>query len=98
MRRALLLTLAFLSCLIALAISASCSSPTQPTLDVTPASGTLVIGQTAQLVVTRRFPGGSLDVVTDHVRYSSSNRNIATISDKGVVNAGNEAGAVILRV
>lgn len=76
----------------------SCAQPVQPTLEVTPSAVTLIQGQTTQLTVTRRFPGGPVDVVTERVVYSSSNRNIATVSDKGLVSAREEAGSVIIRI
>jgi trimeric autotransporter adhesin len=98
MRRTVLLFFILLSCLCVLAIGASCTEPTQPQLEVTPASGSLVTGQVAQLVVTRRFPGGPIDIVTDRVKYSSSNRNVASVSDKGEVTAGEETGSVLIRI
>jgi trimeric autotransporter adhesin len=76
----------------------SCAEPVQPTLEVTPSAATLIQGQSTQLTVTRRFPGGPVDVVTERVVYSSSNRNIATVSDKGLVSAREEAGSVIIRI
>lgn len=98
MRRAVLLLLALFTCLGALGITASCTHSVQPLLEVTPTGGTLVTGQTMQLAVTRRFPGGPLEVVTEHVTYASSSRNVATISEKGLVTAGTEAGSVVIRV
>jgi len=51
-----------------------------------------------QLMVTRRFPTGPIETVTDRVTYTSSNHNIVTISEKGVVLAGAVAGSVVVRV
>jgi uncharacterized protein YjdB len=95
-RRLLILLLGLLGTVAVL--SWSCSHPVQPVLEVTPTAGTLVSGQTSQLAVTRRFPGGPTDVVTDRVVYSTSDRNVATVSDRGVVTAGAEAGNVVIRI
>lgn len=83
---------------IAAVLSSSCSQPVQPVLEVTPTAGTLVSGQTSQLVVTRWFPGGPSDDVTDRVVYATSNRSIATVSERGVVTAGTETGNVLIRI
>src|SRR5688572_14502893 len=76
----------------------SCAEPQQASLDVTPASVTLVTGQTLQLTVTRRFPGGAVDDVTNKVSYTSSNRVVVLVTDKGFVTAQKEAGSVLVRV
>ena len=76
----------------------SCAEPVQPTLDLTPATQTLISGQPLQLIVTRRFPGGSIEDVTSNVTYTSSNRVIATVSDRGVLTPRSETGAVIVKV
>jgi uncharacterized protein YjdB len=98
MTRVVLLVLALSACVCALGTSMSCTQSVQPLLEVMPPATTLVTGETLQLAVTRRFPGGPLDVVTDHVTYSSSSRNVATVSEKGLVTAGAEAGSVVIRV
>ncbi len=72
--------------------------PVQPTLDLTPEAQTIVSGQPLQLTVTRRFPGGSIEDVTANVAYTSSNRVIATVSDRGVLTPGSETGAVVVKV
>jgi hypothetical protein len=97
-RRSLWAFLMALVAAVALALPASCAKPQEPVLDVTPSSGTLLTGQTIQLVVTRRFPDGPSEVVTDRVSYLSSNKNAATVSDKGAVVGGTEAGLVSVRV
>jgi len=85
---------------------AGCAEPIVPTLDLTQSAETLVTrqpgqspraGQTAQLTVKRRFPGGQLDDVTARVLYSIE-KGLAEVSDKGLVTAGSEAGPVIVRV
>jgi len=96
--KAAALFLVLMASLAAIALSFSCTQPVQPTLEVTPAAATLIIGQTAQLTVTRRFPGGPVDVVTDRVMYSSSNRNAAVVDERGQVLAREEAGSVIIRI
>ena len=98
MRRAVLLFFVLLSCVLAVGVGASCTQPTTPSLEVTPSSSVLVTGQVVRLVVTRHYPGGPVEVVTDRVRYSSSNRNIVAVNDEGEVTAGDEPGSAILRV
>lgn len=89
-----------------LVLVASCAEPIAPTLDLTQSAETLVTrqpgqgaraGQTAQLTVKRRFPGGQLDDVTSRVVYSIE-KGLADVSDKGLVTAGSEPGPVIVRV
>lgn len=75
----------------------SCVSPVSPTLDLTPTSQTLVAGEPLQLTVTRRFPGGPLEDVTARVAYTTTDRSIAVVSERGVVTAGTEPGRVIVR-
>ena len=77
----------------------SCAEPVEPSLDLTPASQTLIVGQTLQLTATRRFPGGSLEDVTANVTYTSSNRVIAAVSDRGVLTpGGSQTGTVVIKV
>ena len=98
--RAFLSSLLGLVALLALLIGAvpSCAQPVDPTLDLTPASQTLIIGRPLQLTVTRRFPGGSIEDVTGNVTYTSSNRVVATVSERGVLTPGIYAGTVIVKV
>jgi uncharacterized protein YjdB len=77
---------------------ASCAEPVTPSLDLTPTPATLVAGQPLQLKVTRKFPGGAVEDVTNRVTYTTSDRSIATVSGKGEVTAGTEAGPVIIKV
>ncbi|MBX3221868.1 MAG: Ig-like domain-containing protein [Labilithrix sp.] len=97
MRRSFQLVVVVLSVVIGLVL-ASCAEPQKPAIDVTPGTITLVSGQTVQLAVTRRFAGGPVEHVSERVTYSSSNRNVATVSSTGVVTAGGEPGSVVLRV
>ncbi len=97
MRRSFQLVVAVLFVVIGL-LCAGCAEPQKPAIDVTPGTITLVSGQTVQLAVTRRFAGGPVEHVNERVTYSSSNRNIATVSSTGVVTAGSEPGSVVLRV
>ena len=92
--------------LVLLTMTLGCAEPVAPTLDLTPSSETLVTrqpgqspraGQTAQLTVKRRFPGGQLDDVTSRVAYSIE-KGLADVTDKGLVTAGSEPGPVIVRV
>ncbi len=91
---------ALLVSLIVLLFS-GCAEPTQPTLDIVPGNGTLVSGQHVQLTVTRRFPGGAVEDVTNKVTYTTSNKLIATVTSDGghgLVTAGDEAGSVLIRI
>jgi hypothetical protein len=78
--------------------AASCTTPQRAFLDITPSFGVLVSGQTAQLVVTRRFPGGPMEVITDQVGYFISGPGVATISPKGLLTAGVGPGPVVIRI
>ncbi len=98
-RRSLFSPLALLS-LVALVFTllvASCAEPIAPSLDLTPTSQTLISGQSVQLTATRRFPGGALEDVTGKVTYTTSDRTIAIIGDRGVVTAGTETGTVVVK-
>jgi hypothetical protein len=79
-------------------IGFACGEPIQPTLEVAPSSATLVTGRESQLTVTRRFPGGQVDDVTNRVSYSSSNRNILGVSATGKLIPGEQGGSAVIRV
>ncbi|MDB5218718.1 MAG: von Willebrand factor type domain protein [Myxococcaceae bacterium] len=74
-----------------------CAQPIGASLDLTPASQTLISGQTTQLTATRHFPGGALEDVTTRVTYTTSDLTIANISDRGIVSAGTRSGTVIIK-
>lgn len=77
----------------------SCSEPVTPTLEVTPGSQTLASGQTLQLTVTRRYPGNAVEDVTSKVTYVSSSRLVAAVdASKGIVTAGEQTGAALIRI
>src|SRR4051794_13353168 len=87
---------ALLALLLTLLLPVSCAEPINPELDLTQSSDTLVVGQSLQLTVKRRFPGGQLDDVTGRVVYTVE-KGIANVSDRGLVTAGTEPGSVIVR-
>lgn len=87
----------FLLLALCLFLFPSCAAPLAPTLDLTPASQTLIVGQPLQVTVTRRFPGGQVEDVTARVAYTTSDRAIATVSERGVITAGSAPGAVIIK-
>lgn len=75
-------------------------------LDLSQSAQTLVVrrpehparsGQSLQLTVKRRFPGGPLEDVTARVSYTVE-KGLADVSGRGVVTAGSEPGPVIVRV
>ena len=91
---------------VLLTLVGGCAAPIAPTLDLTQSSERLVTrqpgqspraGQSLQLTVKRRFPGGQLDDVTSRVAYSIE-KGLADVTDKGLVTAGSEPGSVIVRV
>jgi trimeric autotransporter adhesin len=84
--------------LVFAALVLSCAAPQQASIDIAPQSVTLVTGGSVQLTVTRRFPGGGVDDVTNKVVYSSSNRTVALVNEKGFVTAQKEPGSVLVRV
>ncbi len=88
--------LAFFVFLVSLVVS-SCAEPIAPSLDLTPTSQSLISGQSVQLTATRRFPGGALEDVTSKVTYTTSDHAIATVNDHGVLVAGTQAGAVVIK-
>jgi hypothetical protein len=96
-RVALVLLLAGMLAL-GLAMPTSCAQPVVPVLIVTPAVGALVTGQPLQLSVMRRFPLGPTELVTDRVTYVSSNKNVATVTDKGLILPQTEAGPVVIHI
>jgi hypothetical protein len=94
-----LLALVFASgAVVASAAVASCAKPVEPVLEAMPATATLYRGQSAQLNVTRHYPDGPFEVVTGRVLYTSSNGNVATVTDGGLVVAGAQAGPVVIHV
>jgi hypothetical protein len=79
-------------------LAAACAEPQRPSLEVSPDARTLVTGERVKLTVTRRFPGGPVEDVTDSVHYDSSERSVAHVGDDGELVAGRETGSVLLRV
>ena len=69
----------------------------QPTLEITPGSGTYVTGERVKITVTRKYPGGTADDVTTRAIYTSSNRGIAHVANREFV-AGTDTGTVTIRV
>jgi len=78
-------------------VVAGCAQPIAPSLDLTPTSQMLISGQTVQLTATRRFPGGALEDVTGKVTYTTSDRTVASISERGVVTAGTQTGTAVVK-
>jgi len=97
-RRSLVSLLAFFAVafLFSLVVS-SCATPIAPSLDLTPTSQSLISGQSVQLTVTRRFPGGALEDVTAKVTYTTSDRTVASVNEHGVLVAGTQPGAVVIK-
>jgi len=66
-------------------------------ITVSPASFTKFVGDTVQLTVIATFPDGSTVDVTNSASYESSNNNIASVSNTGLV-TGVNAGTVTITV
>jgi Bacterial Ig-like domain (group 2) len=96
MFRSIRALLTLLLTLVLPSLATSCAEPITPALDLTQSSETLVVGQSLQLTVKRRYPGGQLDDVTARVAYTVE-KGIANVSDRGLVTAGSEPGSVIVR-
>jgi len=80
-----------------LLLLAGCAQPQEPTLEVSPSSATLALGQKLQLAVTRRFPSGPIELVTDRVDYLPSNVSVTSVSASGEVFAA-AVGPVIVHI
>lgn len=98
MLRSRLVALVRVALVVLSVIGFGCGDPIQPTLEVAPASATLITGRESQLTVTRRFPGGQVDDVTARVNYTSSNRSVVGVSATGKLIPGNESGSAVVRV
>lgn len=71
----------------------SCSEIRQPVLAVTATTTELGPGKTAQLTVTKQFPGGGpIETVTNEVRYTVIPRDVLDVSPTGLVTPGPEMG------
>lgn len=76
----------------------SCAETRQPTLEVTASTTTLAAGQSARLTVTRYFPGGPAETVTDRVRFAVTPRDVVSVSAEGVVTAASQSGNATVRI
>src|SRR5262245_47178814 len=91
--------------LLVAVVSAGCSNSTTPPSPVASTPNGLVIdgvraleeGETVALTVSVTIPGGALKPVADDaaVTWSSSNKAIATVSDRGIVTAVRTGTVVI---
>lgn len=75
-----------------------CSETRQPMLSVTSTTTELAPGKTAQLTVTRQFPGGPIETVTNAVHYVATPRDVVTVSGTGLVSPGVESGTAEVRI
>ncbi|GAC1518346.1 MAG: hypothetical protein NVS3B10_20250 [Polyangiales bacterium] len=97
-RRSLLSSLfASLFSVLSVLLAAGCAQPIDPTLDLTPTAQTLIAGQTVQLEATRRFPGGALEDVTGKVTSTTSDRNVASVGEHGLLVAGTQTGTAVIK-
>jgi hypothetical protein len=85
-------------CVLLACMALSCSEIRQPTLTASATTTELAPGKTAQLTVTRQFPGGPIDNVTSEVRYAVVPRGVVDVSETGLVTPGPEAGTADVRI
>lgn len=96
-RRSLVSLRSLFAFLLSVLVVAACAEPIAPSLDLTPTSQTLIAAQSAQLTVTRRFPGGALEDVTSKVTYTTSDRTIASVNEHGLLTAGTQVGTAVIK-
>jgi uncharacterized protein YjdB len=70
-------------------------APSLSSIAVTPATVTLIAGQTQQLTATATYSDGSTANVTATTTWSSSNANVATVTPSGLMTATTAGQAVI---
>lgn len=88
-----------LSVLLASLPGLSCSEIRQPALTVTSTTTELGPGKSAQLTVTKQFPGGGpLETVTNEVRYTVVPRDVLDVSPTGLVTPGPETGSADVHI
>ncbi|MBX3227741.1 MAG: Ig-like domain-containing protein [Labilithrix sp.] len=89
--------LALLFCVLVAVIA--CAETRQPTLEATATTTTLAPGQSANVIVTRRFPGGGpIENVTDRVAFTVTPRDVLDVEPDGVVSPGSQSGNATLRI
>lgn len=102
MSRALLVRAGTAAAVSAAVVVASCAAPVVPTLEVTPERATLTTGETLALTVTRKFPAGPIENVTQGVSYFSSDPVALRVGElggsRGVVFAQAVAERVLVRI
>lgn len=66
-----------------LSCGSSNSGPTLSTIDITPISPTILVGDTQQFTATGHFSDGSTGNLTAQANWSSDNTAVATINNVG---------------
>lgn len=59
--------------------------PTLTTVAVSPATPSVAVGKTQQMVATGTYDSGATDTITDSASWATSDNTIATVSSTGVV-------------
>ena len=72
----------------------SASDPKVVKIELTPHEETLAMGQTRQLVVTATLSDGKKVDVTRLAKFQSNNDGLASVSDEGLVTAGQTPGVI----
>lgn len=98
-----LLTLFFLSAMIACSSGGSSSSastpppppPTLQSISIGPSNTSIIAGRTQQFSATASYSDGSTKDVTSSAAWSSSNQAVATVSNGGLANTLTEGTATI---
>jgi hypothetical protein len=70
--------------------------PTLTSIQVTPGSPTLSMGQSLQLAATGSFSNGSTQDLTSSATWSSSQTSVATVGTSGLATAGGHGSASII--
>jgi hypothetical protein len=91
------LILSFLALVACLALS--CSEVRQPALSATANTTELGPGKTAQITVTKQFPGGGpIETVTNEVRYAVIPHDVIVVSETGLVTPASDVGTAEVHI
>lgn len=97
--------LKFVMVLLGAVLLVSCSEIRQPMLEASATTTALtagapagVPGASAQLTVTRQFPGGPIENVTALVKYTVIPRDVVKVSATGLVEPGSEPGTADVHI
>ncbi len=81
----LLVTLTTVALLLVTGCQGFFVDPVLTGITITPATPSITVGSTQQMVATGTFNDGSTGTITTNVTWSTSNSNVATVSTSGLV-------------